>query len=83
MKASGNAWAPRSIPTQWLIQMSHKGKAVPRIAGPLNCGTDIFQEEPGLCQEEDRGPDAQLWACSEGWGGPLGRLEEATVGPIP
>lgn len=43
--------------------MSNKGKAVPRIAGRLNCGTDNFPVEPGPCQEEDRGPDDRLWAA--------------------
>lgn len=63
--------APRSRPTQWFIQMSDKGEAVPRIAGPLNCGTGNFQAEPGHCQEEDRG---QMPGCDPALraGGPWG-----------
>lgn len=41
---------------------------VPRIAGPLNCGTNNFQLEPAPCQEEDGKPEARNVALPEGWG---------------
>ena len=39
---------------------------VPRIAGPLNCGTNNFQLEPAPCQEEDGKPEARNVALPEG-----------------
>lgn len=40
---------------------------LPRIAGPLNCGTNNFQLEPAPCQEEDGKPEGRKVASPAGW----------------
>lgn len=71
---------PQGRLTQWLIQRSNKEKTVPcfpKVARPLNCGTNNIQLGLAPCHEEDGRPEATKVALP--WEAVGGRSDEGAV----